>query len=572
MQTTRINVLIHSLWFGVFATAQSPVPTSTMVPPLDVPMFLAGNFMELRNDHFHSGLDIKTNGVEGLPVFAVKDGYVSRIKVSPWGYGKGLYLQHPDGTTTVYGHLQRYATAIAEYTLDAQYAAKDFAIDNYPERDRLPVKQGDLIAWSGNSGGSNSAHLHFEMRNADQLALDPESLGIDLKDDLPPELKGVRIYPLGDGAGAMPYPGTAKGFALEKGAGGYRLKQDSIAAFGTVGFAVHVIDKYNGTDNACGPRRIELYVDDVRAFSIHLDKLDFGLQRYCNAHTDYALLKDQDMHYHRLYKLPSNKLDLYGDEPLQGRVATTPGKDQHIRIVAMDANNNKSELTFVLHGARAQEAAAWPRSSATGTPMKQGEPNNFTGDGIRFSLPAEALYEDLDFHYSIKPCPARSYSKLHVLQDKLTPMHVAGTLSIRADSLPEALRSKALILRWEENGKHATLGGTWENGWVRTTVKTFGNYCVVVDTVAPKITPIGLKAIMKGRSGFALRVADNLTGLDKWVATLDGEWILMDFDPKSRSLSHSFDKHTDVPGSHKLKVEVQDERGNVSSYSFTFTR
>ncbi|MEO8068517.1 MAG: M23 family metallopeptidase [Flavobacteriales bacterium] len=528
--------------------------------------------MELRNDHFHSGLDIKTNGVEGLPVFAVKDGYVSRIKVSPWGYGKALYLQHPDGTTTVYGHLQRYAASIAAYTLDAQYAAKDFAIDNYPERDRLPVKQGDLIAWSGNSGGSGGAHLHFEIRNAEQYALDPEAYGIELKDGLPPELKGVRIYPLSADTRTMPYPGTAKGFALEKGAKSYRLKQDTIAAFGTVAFALHVIDKYNGSDNACGPRKIDLYVDDVKAFSVDLDHIDFGLQRYCNAYTDYALQKDQDMHYHRLYKLPNNKLDLYGDEPMQGRVETTPGRDQRIRMVATDANGNSSELGFVLHGATALEASTWARPPATGTRMEQGKENNFSADGVRLTLPADALYEDLDFHYTSKPKPARAHSQLHTLQDKLTPMHVASALSIRADSLPEALRSKALILRWEENGKHAVQGGTWENGWVRTTVKSFGSYCVVVDSVPPKITPIGLKASMKGRSGFALRVADNLSGLEKWVATLDGEWILMDFDPKSRSLSHTFDKHTNGPGTHLLKVEVQDERGNKSSYSFTFTR
>lgn len=543
-----------------------------MKPPLDIPLLLSGNFMELRSDHFHSGLDIKTNGVEGLPVRAVKDGYVARIKVSPWGYGKALYLQHADGTTTVYGHLQRYASAIADHVLDAQYAASDFAIDIYPERDRLPVKQGDVIAWSGNSGGSNGAHLHFEVRNADQHALDPEAFGIDLKDDLPPELRGVRIYPLEGSANTMPYPGSAKGFALAKTTAGYGLKQDSVAAFGTVGFALHVIDKYNGTDNLCGPRKIELFVDDERAFSVDLDHVDFSLQRYCNAHADYALHKEQDMHYHRLYKLANNKLGLYGNEPLQGRIRTVPGKDQRIRMVATDANGNRSELNFILHGATAMEAAAWAQPVLSGTHMEQGTENAYSADGIRFTLPANALYENLDFHYSAKPGPAHGYSKLHAVHDKLTPIHVAATLSMRADSLPTSLRTKALILRWESNGKHAAMGGTWENGWVRTTVKGFGNYCIVVDTIAPKITPIGLKASMKGRSGFALRVADNLSGVEKWNATLDGKWILMDYDPKSKSLSHAFDKHTNAPGSHDFRIDVQDERGNLSSYSFTFTR
>lgn len=545
---------------------------SGMIPPLDIPMFLSGNFMELRSDHFHSGLDIKTNGVEGLPVRAVKDGYVARIKVSPWGYGKALYLQHPDGTTTVYGHLQRYAGAIADHVLEAQYAAHDFSIDNYPDAGKLPVKQGDVIAYSGNSGGSSGPHLHFEVRNGDQHALDPEAHGIDLVDNLAPELRGLRVYPLDGTSAAMPYPAGAKGFPLVKGSSGYRLKQDTVDAHGTIAFALNVVDKYNGTTNDCGPRKLELFVDNKPFFTVALDHIDFGVQRFCNAHTDYGLFKDNDLQYQRLYKLPTNKLRIYGKEPEQGRLTVEPGSFHRVRILATDANGNTSQLSFTVRGVEAEKAVTWLPKEGSGTLMKAGLENRYDGAGIRVILPPDALYEDILFTHAAKPKPQRTFSPLHAVHSSTTPLHVSATISLKADSVPAALTAKALVMRSGPKGKSSAHGGTWEKGWVRTTVKSFGDYYVAIDTVPPTITPIGLRSSMAGRAGFALRVSDNLSGLEKWHGTLNGEWILLEFDPKAKSLSHQFDKYTDKKGRQTLKVDVQDERGNLRSFSYTFTR
>lgn len=567
-QSARYKILVFSAFISLVALSQSD---QGMVPPLDIPMFLSGNFMELRSDHFHSGLDIKTNGVEGLPVRAVKDGYVARIKVSPWGYGKAIYLQHPDGTTTVYGHLQRYAGAIADHVLEAQYAAHDFSIDNYPEAGKLPVKQGDIIAYSGNSGGSSGPHLHFEVRNGDQHALDPEAHGIDLIDNLAPELRGLRIYPLDATSAAMPYPAGAKGFPLQKGSDGYRLKQDTIDAYGTIAFALNLVDKYNGTTNDCGPRKLELLVDDKPFFTVELDHIDFGLQRFCNAHTDYELFKENDLQYQRLYKLPMNKLGIYGNEPEEGRLTVEPGAFHRVRILATDANGNVSQLSFTVRGVEPEKAAAWLAKDGSGTLMKAGLENRFDGPGIRVVLPPDALYEDILFIHTVKPKPQRAFTALHAVHTYTTPLHVSATISLKADSMPAALTAKALIMRSGPKGKSSAHGGTWEKGWVRTTVKSFGNYYVAIDTVPPTITPIGLRSSMAGRAGFALRVSDNLSGLEKWHGTLNGEWVLLEFDPKAKSLSHQFDKYTNKKGRQVLKVNVQDERGNMSTFSYTFT-
>lgn len=558
--------------FCIAARAQDAPPA--MMPPMDIPLLLAGNFMELRSGHFHSGIDIKTNGAEGLPVKAVKAGFVSRIKISPWGYGKALYLQHPDGTTTVYGHLSGFAPAIAAAALEAQYAAKDFSIDHYPA-ERINVAQGEVIAYSGNTGGSTAPHLHFEVRRtADQHALDPESHGIDLADKTAPEILGVRIYPLDSTSRVSPYPGKARGFAAELNGSIHTLAPEvKVAGYGTVGIAVHTIDRYDGTSNKCGVRKIQLLVDDVPAFSVALDEIDFDVNRYCDAHMDYAQYKDLDLHYHRLYKLPNNPLAIYGQEPAQGRIELVPGKARTVRVLVTDAHGNLSQLQFPIDGATRTTAATWPAADRTGTHFAYDRENRFGRDDLRLVVPPKALYEDLYFHYERRKTPMRAGSALHMLHNNLTPLNKPFELSIKADSVPAALAQKAVIVRYDGPGKYTAQGGcTWNNGWVSASVRNFGSYTVLVDTVAPRITPIDLKPDLSARKSFSVRIADNLSGLDTWTATLDGQWIMMEYEPKDRTLRHTFDPHSEGRGRREFKLVATDERKNETVYTYTFLR
>lgn len=571
VQMIRLTLIAAFVLGARIADAQPP--RLKPVPPMDIPLLLSGNFMELRTGHFHSGLDMKTNGVEGVPVKAVKDGFVARVKLSPWGYGKAIYLQHADGTTTVYGHLSGFAPGIASAVLNMQYAAKDQSIDQAPPS-RIEVKQGETIAFSGNTGGSTAPHLHFEVRRtSDQHALDPEAHGIDLKDDIAPDILGVRFYALDSGSRVAPYPGKARGFATRKNGTGYSLDPEAIvAAQGTIGLAVHTIDRYNGSENKCGVRHIELLVDSVPYFSVELDEIDFELTRYCDAHMDFEQYKDADLHYHRLYKLPNNPLAIYGKEAAAGRIHLKPGDRRTVRIAITDANGNRSTIAFILHGASAEQVNAWPAPVNDGILFKHDRENRFARDDLRLVIPPASLYDDLRFNYDRKKGSNGIRSALHRLHDPYTPMRLNAELSIRADSVPAALGLKALIVRYDGPGKLNAVGGSWSADWVTARVRAFGTYCIMVDTVAPKVTPIDLKGTMTGRKGFALRVADNLSGVDSWTATLDGEWILMEYDPKSKTLTHTFDTHSEGSGRRELKVVVNDERKNTTVFTYTFTR
>ncbi|MBP7407669.1 MAG: M23 family metallopeptidase [Flavobacteriales bacterium] len=571
LHPARHSTLIFSVLIVSANCAQEARSTSGFIAPMDIPLELAGNFMEPRSDHFHSGLDLRTQGREGIPVKSVADGWVSRIKISPWGYGKAVYIDHPDGHTSVYGHLQVLQGPLADACLAQQYKQKDFSIDWAPEKGALPVKQGEVIALSGNTGGSGGPHLHFELRRtSDQHALDPEALGISIADHKAPEIHGVRLYALTDSSRTMPYPAKAVGFAAQGGDGKYTLKEGAVPfGYGTIGLAIHTLDRYDAHSAKCGVRSIELFVDSVPVFSTRFEQLDFAVNRYCNAHMDYGQFKGNKLEYHRCYRQPNNKLRIYGKEEAQGLIELAPGQERHVRFLITDAHGNKSTLTFTLRGAPLSEASAWPREEPSGSLFRYDASNSLTEEGLRFTMPAMALYDDALVRYANKPAVGRALTPIHSIGDPLIPIHAPSDLSL---ALGSAKPSKAVIVRLDSDGTVASaLGGKYADGWITTQVKTFGSYTVMLDTVPPVITNVDLRADMKGRQSFSIKIADNLAGIDTWTGTLNGEWILLEYDPKSKLLKHTFDTHSKAPGKKEFKLVVTDSRSNTTSYALSFS-
>ncbi len=542
---------------------------------MDLPVEVAGNFMELRTNHFHSGLDLKTNGRVGQPVKSAGDGWVSRIKISPWGYGKAVYIDHPSGYTTVYGHLDRLNGSLASTLLDLQYAGRDFSIDKYFKKGELPVTKGEVIAFSGNTGGSTAPHLHYEVRRtADQHALDPEAHGIKTVDRVPPTITGVQIQPLDSTSRVSPYPAGTVGYVVsELNDSTYMLKPGSNpSAYGTVGLAVNAIDRYSNSSNTCGIRSLSVSVDGKNVCEITLDDVDFGTQRYANAYMDYGLFKNKNMHYNRCYKLPNNRLNLYGGAISPGQIKVEPGKSHAIQVIATDGSGNTSKLTFVLQGATAEVAAAWPQERNAGPIYRYNKPNVIVEPGMIFALPPNALYEDAPLRTTVSAAPARAFAPLFGIQDPLTPLQLAGELSIDVTGdFPPEQSSKLLIVRWV-GGRPVAEGGSFAAGKVSASIKTLGQFTVMLDTVPPVMSALGLQADMKGRKGFKIKVQDNLSGMAQWIAKIDGQWILMEYESKTHTLEHTFDKYSDSPGAHEFELEVTDERGNRSRITRKFTR
>jgi murein DD-endopeptidase MepM/ murein hydrolase activator NlpD len=582
LQQRKSFILLISLLITLLTLPPAKAQSPQFRPPLPGPLSLSGNFMELRNDHFHSGLDMRTDGHEGMPVTAAGDGWVSRIKIQPWGYGKALYIDHPNGYTTVYGHLKNYQGKLADAVRKEQYKAKNFEIDVTFKEGELPVTAGELVALSGNTGGSRGPHLHFEVRRtSDQHALDPELFGMELLDTIPPVISGIRLDRLDSASRTQPYPGKSRGFAVDQRGDSAWLKgMDGIQGLGTVGLSVNVTDRYNNSWSTCGIRKLRVIVDGKSIYSVELGQIDFGLQRYANAYMDYALFRNSDLHYNRCYKLPNNKLALYGPEPEMGRIELRVSEQKRVIVEATDANGNRTVMYFLLKGADPKAAEAWRVPKGKGQWCYADQENVLTTADARLTIPALALYEDapIDLRPGKAPPtgrkkkPLRLYSNVANVHDPLTPLHTSAPLELRVKDPAPAATNKLLVVRVDGGGPAPIGGSTYENGWVRAKIRTFGDYALMLDTLPPTVVPINLKASMAGRHDISYRVGDDLSGIEKWSATLDGEWILFEYDPKRRLMVHYFDEHSDRKGKHELVLTVQDERGNVRIVRSTFIR
>ncbi|MFN4081692.1 MAG: M23 family metallopeptidase [Saprospiraceae bacterium] len=555
-------------------TATEAYPKDYFRSPIDSPILMSGTFCELRSNHFHSGIDIKSNtGGVGQPVLAAADGYVSRIKVEPAGYGNALYIKHPNGYTTVYAHLDRFMSEVAQYVKDAQYKRESFSVDLNPPEGQFRVKKGQEIGKMGNSGSSSGPHLHFEIRNtATQKALNPFLFGLAVKDQTPPDIRDMKLFLISNGGETL----KGKAFPIEKrGAGSYGIKGDTASVgWDRIAFAIKAYDKSDGVSNDNGPHSILLKANGVPIYQWTAEALNFEETRYLNAHIDYGARQRFGAWFHRCFILPGNRLSTMYDRSLgPGHILlNAAGTPTEIELKVADPFGNSAALRF------------WIRRSETlediQDPVWQYEINHqadFNLEMPRFSmsLPKGALYEPLKFRYRTETSTSPSvYSEVHCLHDRETPVHRYFEIAIRPDNLPPELKSKAVIARTGDGLTNC--GGKWRGETLTTRVRDFGNYCVTVDDTPPDIKPLAFERDMRKRNAMSFRISDRMPtdaqakGL-YYRATVDGRWVLFEYDRKNNKITHHFDGRI-VPGEHRLRIVVRDDRGNERVLERDFVR
>ena len=556
--------------------AQTKYPQDYFMMPLpDSVLYLAGNFGELRNNHFHSGIDIKTNGVEGLNVFAIADGYVSRIKVSSTGYGYALYITHPNGYVSVYGHLQCYIGNIAKYVLTKQYEKKMFEVDLYLTPDELPVTKGDIIALSGNSGASGGAHLHFEIRDAvTEEIINPLLFGFNIKDNIPPIIKSISIYPL-DSSGYVNYQSTFKTFsAFGSGGGKYTLgKNPLITVYGNIGFAFDGIDRLNTQDNQCGIYSAELYIDSQLVYSHELEKFQFDKTRCINSHIDYERYIKTHVRAQKCFVDYNNQLGIYTNLTNYGKCNFNDNTMHNVLLIAMDAYGNSSQLSFKIQSKHIlmvnPKNKVEPNYVAT---FPFGKENWYATDDFKITIPANLLYDTLQFEYYKGDTLSGFQSALHHVHNIYTPAHSYFTISIKTD-VPEKYQSKAVITLVNEAFYYKSVGGTYHDGWVTSKTREFGNYSVKIDSIPPKINPINIynNKNIGYQASIKASITDNLSGIKSYNAYIDDKWTLMIYDLKYNSLTLNLDPALSK-GKHTFKLIVEDQCSNVKEYSAVFSK
>lgn len=565
--TSIISILIQ--FHGTHSFAQPKQQENLFISPVDIPISLSGTFAELRANHFHSGIDIRTQGVEGKNVFACADGYISRIRISPFGFGKAIYVRHPGGHTTVYAHLRNFNREIEVWAKSEQYRLKKFDVDLYPEQDLLKVKKGQIIAWSGNSGSSQGPHLHFEVRDSNtEEPLDPLNFGFGIKDIIRPTIHGFRIYPA---TSESFINGKSAIFQAELAGWGntYRLKSsDTLKVSGEVYFGLDASDLLNGSENKNGINKMQVFIDSTLYFHWEANRFNFNESRYINSFIDFATFHKTGKRYMLTRKTPQNKLSMYKTIKNEGVFSSTPGKIQHIRIVIADGRRNESSLNFYIKGTAPGIAGASPKVSPQVFSHKI--TNQFRTPHIRITLPGKCLYDDIPFEYSAEPPQKWSCSMIHHINTPEVPLHDYFDVLIRIDSTCRIATPKLCIVKLNKDKKPTHIGGQAEGAFIKAGIREFGSYTLMADTTAPTITPgnISKDKNLQNQKSIRMTIADDLSGIKTYNGYLNDKWILMDYDAKNRLLEYVFDEML-MRGKNVFRLEVTDNSGNKNSYSTT---
>ena len=533
--------------------------------PMSFPILLSGNFGELRSNHFHAGIDFKTQGVEGKPIHAVQGGYVSRISVSPGGYGNALYLDHPDGTTTVYGHILRFSNKITAYVKEKQYEQESFTVNLSLSLEQIPVEEGEVIALSGNTGSSEGPHLHFEVRDTkSEHVLDPiVYFKKQLKDTRSPKIQGIMIYPIG-GEGVVNGRNQKQELKLITAKDGTQIVSGKVEAWGKIGLAIKAYDYMDNTNNTYGIKETTLTVDNQDVvFRSYIDRFSFDESRYLNNYVDYEEWINKRSFYMKSFLDPGNRLRFI-DNINRGVITINEARTYQLTYKLTDAFGNSTRLSIWIEGKK-QDI---PALNTQGTEhFHWTSENKFGNKGVRLSIMRGNLYNDLYFKYAVKE-DSLALSATHTLHNTPVALHRNAQLSIRLQHDLLENKKKYGIIRIDK-GKRSWIEGTYRKGWIDANIRELGTYAIAQDTIPPTITPLDMGMWGK-RERITFRVSDNLSGVSTYRGEINGQYVLFEMNNRS-VITYHFDKERLKRGKHSLKLLVTDACGNESTYTHTFS-
>lgn len=568
----QMNLSRYNIWILVFVLCSQSVSGQLKyyAVPLRIPVSLSGNFGELRPDHFHTGLDFRTERRTGVPVYSTAEGSVSRIVVSPGGYGHALYISHPNNTTSLYGHLLRFRDDIQEYVKEEQYRRKSFAIDLEVTAEKFRVGRQELIAFSGNTGSSGGPHLHFEIRDTpSQDALNPLLEDhFNTTDQLPPKISAVQFCPIGDDSHVefsrdkKNLQTTCSGNVCKP------LPTSLIKCFGKIGVAFSANDYMDNNPGSFGIYSAQLNVSGRKIFSWTIKRVSFNKNRFMNSHIDYASFVGKRHYFQKMWRDPGNVLGIY-ETGESGIIQIDSGMVCPVEIILSDVTGNQSFINFTLAGFPAQLP---PKPADLGIPFSWESSNSFYAPDFEITTPANTFYEDFSFDYKKSEALPGYFSGIHTIHNKSTPVHKPMKIRIRTEGLPDSLSKKAMIAEVDQLSLKRYAGGTLTEGWMETTITKFGQYTVVADTTPPSIVPLTIKDnALTDAGNIRFRITDDLSGIKSYEGTIDGQWALFEYDPKNARLAYRIDAPRIGTGKrHNLELTVTDMVGNQSLYRATF--
>jgi len=560
-----MKLLLAILLAPLFLFSQD-YPQETFQSPLGIPLDLSGSFGELRSNHFHSGLDFKTSGKEGLPVYAAADGYISRIKISTFGYGKAIYITHPNGYTSVYGHLQKANGAIQDYIRKRHYQERSYEIEMYLYPTELPVKKGDIIAYSGNTGGSGGPHLHFEFRDTkSEQIINPMHFGFKkiIKDERKPVIQGVVAYPID--STIVNNSQKPINISFSKQADGSYLSV-KVKTNGKVAFGINAYDFCTNGYNKNGLYKVKAYLNGVLQYQYGFDSFAFDESRYINNFIDYERFHEMGQRVQKLFQLNEYPLSVVSGNKKDGIIKVQPNTNYNYKVELYDFHGNKVDLVIPIEFAL-QETKIAKTVQKTPYYIKAKTESIFEKNNVSVYVPENAFYNNFYMNFDVS-------NDIVTLHDDSVPVHKNITLTFNdVVGLTEEQLSKTYIATLD--GYKLDYNKTYRKGnsfSVKT--KSLGKYKLAQDTTPPRIYNVNFVEGKKltDQKTISVSVTDLHSDIDTYNGYLNGKWILMEYDYKTKKLTHNLDDKIYVEGRNDLKIVVTDNLQNSTTFESYFLK
>ncbi|MBR6979675.1 MAG: M23 family metallopeptidase [Prevotella sp.] len=544
----------------------------TYISPVHFDVSLAGNFGEPRPNHFHAGLDIKTQQVEGKAVYSIGDGFVCRVSKNVGGMGNAIYVRHPDGYTSVYAHLQRFTPAIEAVVRKWQYKNQSDEIDIQLDATVCPVAKGQLIALSGDSGASLGPHLHLEIHQNDTWdILDPLDFMPDLlQDSVCPKVHAIMAYPV-NGQGMVCGKNTPVRFDFEN-----DQISDSVVAWGKVGFGIYADDFMQGSSNKFGIRYTALYVDGKEVFSSNIDYIPVDCHRMVNLWGDYDYYAAKQQWFLKSFLVPGNTLPFIKTDASKGIIDFNQKRTYQLTYVLSDRFGNKAQYSFTV-SAKPVEVKQPPATNDS-IPFKQEEDNEARLEGMVIKVPKGGMMEDA----WVKPSDRARHTRVakgYMLAQKSMPLFKKAILRIKVDNDVED-KDKLYVFAQRRTKRDELapdamprmyIPAKYVDGWMECEVDDIGNiFSVDVDDRPPRLIPINEKRWEEDAT-LLVDVKDEQTGVAEFRAFIDGQFILFNHVKKSSRMVCCLKDTPVMPNGteRKLELKARDHVGNLTVYDTT---
>ena len=555
-----ISVLIPQTCFS-----QSPYPQDYFRNPLDITLVLSGTFAELRSNHFHSGLDLKTQQRTGLKIYTAAQGYVSRIKVSHYGYGKALYITHPNGYVTVYAHLSKFSPKIQEYVKACQYEKESYEVEMFPSPNELPISADEVVAFSGNSGSSGGPHLHFEIRDNEERPINPMLFGIDIKDTKRPFLSAVYAYPKNRNSHVDNGKKRKELRLIPHKNGDYST--EPIEALGEIGFGVVSYDQQDLANNKNGLSNIQTFYNGSKNFEMDFKRFSFDETRHLNRYIDFEVYKEKKSRVQKLFVQPGNTLSMLKDVDNNGYIKVEDSTSSVYKVRLRDFKGNESWLSIPVKGKPAKEILVAPELKPN-TYIYADQVNELEDQNVKVYFPKGTFYDNFHIDFSVR----NDTLKLH---RDVVPLIKTYSITYDISNYSDSEKDKLFIASLYGYYQRPSYVSTKRIGnLLSASTKSLGTFTLVRDTVNPTIKPINFQngKWLSKLSHLKVKIDDDLSGISKYRATINGKWILMEYDYKKDMLTYDFDDHINTTTENNLKIIVTDNVGNSATFEATFYR